>query len=80
MAIWKIELDNKDFVQYRKSLKNRGFFPSVYFSSNGFNLTKMRKLASSGQLDAVKCTIGQSIRWYYAEEQAELARLRGQVI
>lgn len=79
MAIWQIELDNRDGVQYRKSLKSRGFISSNYFSSNGFDLTKMRKLASEGKLDAVKCIIGQSIRWYYAEDQAELARLKGQV-
>lgn len=79
MAIWQIEMDTRDIIQYRKQLNSRGFFSSNYFSSNGFNLTKMRKLARSGELDAVKCVMGQVVRWYYAEEQAELARLRGQV-
>jgi len=79
MAIWQINLDNRDTVQYRRRLKSRGFISASYFSSNGFDLTKMRKLAGEGKLDAVKCIIGQSVRWYYAEDQAELARLKGQV-
>lgn len=79
MAIWQIELDNRDVLQYRRRLKSRGFISSNYFSSNGFDLTKMRKLAGEGKIDAVKCTVGQSVRWYYAEDQAELARLKGEV-
>ncbi|WP_094606333.1 hypothetical protein SPSIL_029260 [Sporomusa silvacetica DSM 10669] len=79
MAIWQIELDNRDVVQYRRRLKSRGFISANYFSSNGFDLTKMRKLPGEGKLDAVRCIIGQSVRWYYAEEQAEFARLKGLV-
>ncbi|MBP2636532.1 MAG: hypothetical protein H6Q72_2439 [Firmicutes bacterium] len=76
MAIWQIDLDKRDGVQYRKQLKQRGFISANYFSYNGFDLTKMRKLADEGKLDAVKCVTGQAVRWYYSEEQAELARLR----
>lgn len=76
MAIWQIELDKRDGVQYRKQLKQRGFISANYFSYNGFDLAKMRKLADEGKLDAVKCVTGQAVRWYYSEEQAELARLK----
>jgi hypothetical protein len=79
MAIWQVELDNRDIVKYRKSLNKRGFFSSYYFSYNGFDVTKLRKLAGAGKLDAVKCIIGPSVRWYYAEQQAELAHLREQI-
>lgn len=79
MAIWQIELDNRDTDQFRKRLMNRGFISASYFSTNGFDLTKMRKLAAEGKLDAVRCIIGKSVRWYYAEQQAEIARLKGEV-
>lgn len=79
MAIWQIKLDNRDVVKYRRKLKSRGFISSNYFSSNGFDLKKLRKLADEGKLDAIRCTVGQSVRWYYAEDQAELARLRDQI-
>ena len=36
-----------------------------------------KKLAKRGELDAVRCAIGKSIRWYYRERQAESAHLRG---
>jgi hypothetical protein len=31
----------------------------------------------AGELDAIRCAIGKSIRWYYRERQAENAHLRG---
>ena len=79
MAIWQVELDNRDTDHFRKRLMNRGFISANYFSANGFNLRKMRKLAAEGKLDAVRCIVGKSVKWYYAEQQAELARLKGEV-
>ena len=79
MAIWKIEMDSRDFEHYRKRLINRGFVPTNYFSSNGFNLKKMREMALAGKMDAARCLVGKSVRWYYQEDQAELARLRGEL-
>ncbi|VBB06734.1 Hypothetical protein LUCI_1970 [Lucifera butyrica] len=79
MAIWHIDMDAKDFVHYRKRLINRGFIPTNYFSVNGFNIVKMRKLAIAGKVDALRCVVGKSVRWYYREDQAELARLRGEL-
>ena len=79
MAIWQVELDNRDLERFRKQLIRRGFISANYFSANGFDLAKMRKLASEGKLDAVRCVIGKCVRWYYAEQQAETARLRGEV-
>lgn len=58
---------------------NRGFISANYFSSNGFDITKMRKMAGEDKLDAVRCVMGKSVRWYYAETQAEIARLKGEV-
>ncbi|HMM19234.1 MAG TPA: hypothetical protein PKA10_00760 [Selenomonadales bacterium] len=79
MAIWRVDMDARDFERYRKELVNRGFVPTSYFSSNGFNTAKMRKLALEGKMDAARCMVGRSIRWYYREDQAELARLRGEL-
>jgi len=79
MAIWQVELDSRDVSQYRKKLKNRGFISASYFSYNGFDLDKMRKLAKEGKIDAMRCIIGKSIRWYYLEQQAETARLKGEL-
>jgi hypothetical protein len=76
MAIWRIEMDTRDFEQYRKKLVNRGFIATNYFSANGFDVKKMRKLALAGKIDALRCVVGKSVRWYYHEDQAELARLR----
>ena len=79
MAIRYLEFERRDQDQYRQLLKNRGFISAGYFSSNGFDLKKMRQMALEGRMDAMCCSIGKSIRWYYAEEQAELARLRGEL-
>jgi len=79
MAIWRISMDSRDFEQYRKRLVNRGFIPTNYFSANGFNIKKMKELALAGKMDAMQCVVGNSIRWYYCEDQAELARLKGEL-
>ena len=79
MAIWQVHLDTRETTQYRKWLKSRGFISANYFSSNGFDLTEMRKMAKAGKMDAVRCITGQSVRWYYPEHQAELARLKGEL-
>ncbi len=79
MAIWRVQLESRDFDHYRKWLKNRGFISAGYFSSNGFDLKMMRKLAVEGKVDAIRCIFGKSVRWYYSEGQAELARLRGEL-
>ena len=67
MAIWQVELDRRDSERYRKQLLHRGFISASYFSTNGFDVQKMRKMANEGKLDAVRCIIGSSVRWYYAE-------------
>jgi len=79
LAIWRVDMDARDFERYRKELVNRGFVPTSYFSTNGFNTVKMRQLALAGRMDAARCMVGKSIRWYYREDQAELARLRGEL-
>lgn len=78
LAIWHVELDNQDHY-FRRQLVNGGFVSANYFSANGFDICKMRKLACAGKLDAVRCIVGKSVKWYYAEQQAELARLKGEV-
>ena len=78
MAIKNIEMDRRDSASYRKMLKRGGFLSASYLSVNGFDVTQLRKLALAGKLDAVRCAIGKSIRWYYRERQAENAHLRGQ--
>ena len=78
MAIKNIEMDRRDSASYRKILKRGGFLSASYLSVNGFDVTELRKLALAGKLDAVRCAIGKSIRWYYRERQAENAHLRGQ--
>ena len=77
MAIKNIEMDRRDSASYRKILKRGGFLSASYLSVNGFDVTQLRKLAMAGKLDAVRCAIGKSIRWYYRERQAESAHLRG---
>lgn len=72
-------MDSRDFEQYRKKLVNRGFITTNYFSANGFNIKKMKELAMAGKMDAMQCVIGKTIRWYYSENQAELARLKGEL-
>jgi uncharacterized protein with NRDE domain len=72
-------MDSRDFEKYRKNLVNRGFIPTNYFSANGFNIRKMRELALAGKMDAMQCIVGHTTRWYYREDQAELARLRGEL-
>lgn len=77
MAIKNIELGSRDSAGYRKILKRGGFLSASYLSVNGFDVSSLRKLALAGKLDAVRCAIGRSIRWYYRERQAENAHLRG---
>jgi len=79
MSIWQVQLDSRDVSQYRKKLNNQGFISASYYSSNGFDLKKMRKMALEGKIDAMRCIIGKSTRWYYSEIQAEIARLRGEL-
>ncbi len=74
-----LKVDRDDFGHYRNWLKSKGFISATYFSVNGYNLRKMRSLAESGKLNAIKCYIGKTVKWYYAESQAELAYLRGEV-
>ena len=77
MAIKNIEMDRRDSVSYRRILKRGGFLSASYLSVNGFDVNQLRKLAMAGQLGAVRCAIGKSIRWYYRERQAENAHVRG---
>jgi len=79
MSIWQVQLDSRDVSQYRKKLNLQGFISANYYSYNGFDLKKMRKMALDGKLDAMRCIIGNSTRWYYSENQAETARLRGEL-
>ena len=77
MAIKNIEMDRRDSASYRKMLKRGGFLSASYLSVSGFDVNQLKKLAKRGELDAVRCAIGKSIRWYYRERQAESARRRG---
>lgn len=77
MAIKNIEMDRRDSASFRKTLRRGGFLSASYLSVNGFDIDRLRKLAKAGKLDAVRCAIGKSIRWYYRERQAENAHLRG---
>ena len=79
MAIKNIVMDRRDSVSYRKLLKKGGFLSASYLSVSGLDVTRLKKLAQQGKLDAVRCAIGKSIRWYYQEQQADLAHLRGEV-
>lgn len=72
-------MDSRDFEKYRKTLINKGFISSNYFSTNGFNIKKMKEFALVGKMDAMQCIVSNSTRWYYREDQAELARLRGEL-
>ena len=77
MAIKNIEMDRRDSASYRKMLKRGGFLSASYLSVSGFDVNQLKKLAKRGELDAVRCAIGKSIRLYYRERQAESAHLRG---
>lgn len=77
MAIWNIQLDTIDVGKYRKKLKAVGYLSANYFSTNGFDVDEMRRLAQAGKMDARRCVFGKSVRWYYSEDQAELAHSRG---
>ncbi len=72
-------VDRDDFSVYRDWMKSRGFISATYFSVNGFDLKKMKKLAEDGQLNAISCSVGKSVKLYYSESQTELAHLRGLV-
>ncbi len=77
MAIKEIDLDRRDSASYRKNLRRVGFLSASYLSTSGFDVVSLKKLAKAGKLDAIRCAIGRSVRWYYHERQAELAHLRG---
>lgn len=77
--IKQLNVDRDDFPFYKKWMKSRGFISATYFSLNGYDVKKLKKQALDGNLNAIKCHIGNSVKWYYAEQQAELAYLRGEV-
>lgn len=79
MAIRSVAMDRRDSVSYRSLLKRGGFISASYLSVSGFDAYRLKKLAHQGKLDAIRCAIGNSVRWYYCEKQAELAHLRGEV-
>ena len=62
MAIKNIEMDRRDSASYRKLLKRSGFLSASYLSVSGFDVIQLKKLAQRGELDAVRCAIGKSIR------------------
>lgn len=74
-----LNVDRDEFKLYKEWLKSKGFISATYFSVNGYNLQKMRELAEEGKLNAIRCSIGKTVKWYYEESQAELAYLRGEV-
>jgi hypothetical protein len=78
MAIRNVVMDRRDSADYRNHLKRGGFLSASYLSISGFDAVRLKKLALQGKLDAIRCAIGKSIRWYYSEKQAELAHLRGE--
>ena len=79
MAIKTVEMDSRDSVSYRGYLKRCGYISASYLSVSGFDASRLKKLAQEGKLDAVRCSIGNSVRWYYCEKKAESAHLRGEV-
>ena len=79
MAIKNVAMDRRDSPNYRNLLKRGGFISASYLSISSFDANKLKKLAQQGKLDAIRCAIGKSVRWYYCEKQAELAHLRGEV-
>lgn len=74
-----LEVDRDDFSVYRDWMKARGFISATYFSVNGFDLKRMKKLAETEELNAISCAVGKSVKFYYSERQTELAHLRGLV-
>ena len=78
MAIRTVVMDRRDSADYRNHLKRGGFLSASYLSISGFDAVRLKKLALQGKLDAIRCASGKSIRWYYSEQQAELAHLRGE--
>lgn len=78
MAIKSIAMDKRDSVSYRSLLKRGGFISASYLSVSGIDACRLKKLALAGKLDAIRCAIGNSVRWYYRENQAEMAHLRGE--
>lgn len=77
--IRRLAVDRDDFPYYKNWMKERGFISATYFSVNGYDVKKMKAQAEAGKLNAIKCQIGKSVKWYYAEQQAEMAYLRGEV-
>ena len=75
MAIKKLKLTVEDCQNYRNYLKRGGYISASYLSVSGLDAIRLKKLAIQGRLDAVRCAIGKSVRWYYCEKQAELAHL-----
>lgn len=78
MAIRNIQMDRRDSAEYRGRLKRGGFLSASYLSLSGFDAVRLKKLAEEGRLDAIRCAIGKSVRWYYSEKQAELLHLQGE--
>ncbi|BEU87523.1 hypothetical protein TAMA11512_09870 [Selenomonas sp. TAMA-11512] len=78
MAIRNIRMDRRDSAEYRSRLKRGGYLSASYLSLSGFDAVRLKKLAEAGRLDAIRCAIGKSIRWYYSEKQAELLHLQGE--
>lgn len=74
-----LAVDREDFPLYKKWMQARGFVSATYFSMNGYDLKKLKGQAEEGKINAIKCNIGKSVKWYYAEQQAELAYLRNEV-
>lgn len=79
MAIKNLVMDRRDSASYRSILRKKGFLSASYLSTSGFDAVRLKRMALEGKLDAIRCAIGKSIRWYYSENQAELAHLRGEV-
>ncbi len=79
MAIKTFEFDLRDYEYYRTEIKNRGFLSANYLSTNGFDVRKLRKMAQEGKLTAIRCIVGKSVRWYYFENQVEMAHLKGEI-
>jgi hypothetical protein len=79
MAIKNVAMDRRDSVSYRNLLRRGGFISASYLSVSGFDASRLKRLAQQGRVDAIRCAIGKSIRWYYREKQAELAHLHGEV-
>ena len=76
MAIKTVEMDRRDSACYRKLLKRGGFLSASYLSVSGLDVARLKKLAQQGKLDAVRCAIGKSIRWYYRDCAAKYNRKR----